>query len=255
MRSIAGAAGAATRRPGLRHLLGARSVAVVGASEDAAKVGYRPVRFLLDYGYEGQILPVNPRLETCQGLVCAPSVSALAAPPDVVVVVVRAALVPGVLREAATLGVRGAVVISSGFGETGPEGAELEAEVAEIARGHGMAVCGPNSVGIIHVPSRLALTFTEGLVRGELRPGRIGMVSQSGAFGTVIFAQAQARGLGSTLTSARATRPCSASPTTSRTSSTSLAYRWSAATSKGFGTASTSCARPPPRASATHRSS
>jgi acyl-CoA synthetase (NDP forming) len=183
-------------RPRLRDLLDAVSVAVVGASEDSAKVGYRPVRYLLDHGYRGRILPVNPRLDRCQGLPCAATLSDLDEPPDVVVVVVRAQLVPGVLEEAARLGVRGAVVISSGFGESGEAGAELEREVAAIARRHSMAVCGPNSVGIVHTPARLTLTFTEGLVRGELREGRIGMVSQSGAFGTVIFAQAQARGLG-----------------------------------------------------------
>ena len=94
------------------------------------------------------------------------------------------------------LGVRAAVVLSSGFGESGADGVALEREVAAIARRHDMAVVGPNSVGVVHVPGRLSLSFSEALVRGSPRSGGIGMVSQSGAFGTVLFATAQSRGLG-----------------------------------------------------------
>ncbi|NIU20019.1 MAG: CoA-binding protein, partial [Actinobacteria bacterium] len=102
-------------------------------------------------------------------------------------VVVAAGRTEAIVREAAELGVPAALIITSGFGEIDADGAALERTLAAVAREHGMMLVGPNSVGVIHAPNRLALTFSEALSRGPLtRPGGIGIVSQSGAFGTVI---------------------------------------------------------------------
>lgn len=180
----------------LRPLLAPAAVAVVGASPDPGKVGHRPLRFLLDHGYRGRIYPVNPGYPEILQLRCYPSLRDLPEVPEAVAIIVAAARVPEVLAEAAALGVRAAVIISSGFAEAGPAGARLQEEVAEIARRSGMAVCGPNTVGLVHTGCNLALTFSEALTRGRLLPGPVGFVSQSGAFGTVILALARERGIG-----------------------------------------------------------
>ncbi|HSG79630.1 MAG TPA: acetate--CoA ligase family protein [Acidimicrobiia bacterium] len=181
----------------LRRMLDARSVAVVGASSDPKKIGFRPVDYLLRIGYTGAIYPVNPGMERLGDLACYPSLSELPEVPDLVAVVVAAHRCEAIVREAAEMGVPAALVITSGFGEIDAEGAALERTLADIARAHDMVLVGPNSVGVIHAPNRLAVTFTEALSRGPLtRSGGIGIVSQSGAFGTIIFALARAADLG-----------------------------------------------------------
>ncbi len=180
----------------VRQMLDAQSIAVVGASGDPAKIGYLPVDYLVKFGYEGRIYPVNPRLGEVRGHRAYPSLSALPEVPDIAAIMVAAPLVPGVLEEAGRLGVRGALVISAGFAEVDHDGAALQARLVEIAQAHGIHMIGPNSVGIIHSPTKMALTFTAALRQGELAPtGRIGIVSQSGAFGTVLYGVARHEGL------------------------------------------------------------
>ena len=181
----------------LRRMLDAQSVAVVGASSDPKKVGFRPVDYLLRVGYEGRIYPVNPSTDRLGDLPCYPTLSDLPEVPELVAVVVAARFTEAVVSEAARLGVPAVLMITSGFGEIDAEGAALEQRLASIAHEHGMVLVGPNSVGVIHSPNRLAVTFTEALSRGTLtRPGGIGIVSQSGAFGTIIFALARDADLG-----------------------------------------------------------
>jgi acyl-CoA synthetase (NDP forming) len=180
----------------VRRMLEARSIAVVGASGDPSKIGYLPVDYLVKFGYGGTIYPVNPRLVEVRGHTAYPSLAALPEVPDVVAVMVGAARVPAVLEEAGRLGVPGVVVITAGFAEVDQEGAALQGQLVEIADSHGMWMIGPNSVGIIHSPSKMALTFTAALRQGPLAPsGRIGIVSQSGAFGTVLYGVARHAGL------------------------------------------------------------
>lgn len=185
-----------SRKVAVQAMLSAESVAVVGATDDPGKPGFRLLDYLTRFGYRGRVYPVNPRLETCQGMACYPDLESLPEVPQLVGVVVAARRVPGILREAATLGVGSAVVISAGFAEAGTEGGRLQDEVAEIARSHPILICGPNSVGITRSANSMALTFTEALTRGPLAAGHVGMVSQSGAFGTVLYAQARDRGIG-----------------------------------------------------------
>lgn len=180
----------------ISRMLAAKSVAIVGASDDERKVGYRPVDFLVRFGYQGDIYPVNRRLERCRGLRCYPSLMALPCVPDLVVVVVGARHVAEVLTEAASLGVPAAVLLTAGFAELGPEGRTLQDEITKIAASSGMLLVGPNSVGVAHAPNALTATFTEALTRGELPPGRTAIVSQSGAYGTVMLAEARERSVG-----------------------------------------------------------
>ena len=135
------------RSPLLRHFAGRRrletldalfaprSIALVGASQDPRKIGGRPLVFLKRYGYPGEIYPINPQYAEVQGLRAFPSLAALPAPPEQVVVALPAAKVPDVLDEAAVAGAKSAVVFSAGFAETGPEGARLQDRMAAtIAR-------------------------------------------------------------------------------------------------------------------------
>lgn len=181
---------------GLQTLFSARSVAVVGASADPGKPGSRPLAYLKQFGYTGAVYPVNPRLQTCQGLRCYPSLQQLPVVPDLVIVIINAAMVPDLLDEAGRLGVKAAVVISAGFAEAGDEGRRLQQRVADVADAHDMVVCGPNTVGVVRGTNRLVATFTEALSRGEVTEGPVALISQSGAFGTVLYAAARERGLG-----------------------------------------------------------
>ncbi|MGH2945830.1 MAG: acetate--CoA ligase family protein, partial [Solirubrobacteraceae bacterium] len=186
---------AATRtamRPAMSALFEPESVAVIGASPDMQKPGGRCLAFLKQFGYAGPVYPVNPRYEQIGGDACYPALAAVPGAIDLVVLAVPAPAVPGYVREAAELGVRGAIVCSSGFSETGAEGAALEAEVGAAARAAGMALVGPNSLGVLDLSSNLAATFSTALHHDvELRPGPIAFVSQSGAMGAAILSLAQ----------------------------------------------------------------
>jgi acetate---CoA ligase (ADP-forming) len=185
-----------SRGPALQALLSPGSVAIVGASDDPGKPGYRPLAYLKQFGFKGAIYPVNPRLQRCQDVTCYPSLQALPEVPDLAVIIVNAARVPDLLEEAGRRGIRAAVIISAGFAEAGEEGRRLQGRVVDIAASHNMVVCGPNTVGVVRAQSRLAATFTEALSRGDVTEGSVALVSQSGAFGTVLYAQARERGVG-----------------------------------------------------------
>lgn len=178
----------------LERLLRPGSIAILGASEDFVKINGRPLKFLLDKGYAGRIFPVNPKYEKLAGLRCYPSVGTIAEPVDLAIVAVPAAAVMESLRQCVAAGVGSAVVFSSGFGETGDAGRELERAVAELARRSGLRLCGPNTLGFMNTFDRVLATFSQA-GDGETPPGPIGFVTQSGAFGTAIFALARQRGL------------------------------------------------------------
>ncbi|MBI2525116.1 MAG: acetate--CoA ligase family protein [Candidatus Rokubacteria bacterium] len=179
----------------LRPLLDARSVAIVGASTNPEKVSGRPLRYLLRHGFGGRIYPINAAAAEVQGLPAYGDIGCLPEVPDLAVVCVPAAQVPRELDRCADAGIPAAVVLSSGFAETGAEGARLQAEIASIARCRGILLCGPNSVGVINVWQRLTASFSAHL-EGDLLAGSIAFVSQSGAMGTTTFNRMQDEGLG-----------------------------------------------------------
>lgn len=169
-----------------------QSVAVVGASRQPGKVGHEVLSNLLRGGYAGRIIPVNPRAESIEGLACAPSLGAIGAPPDLVVITVPAQAVPQVIEECGRVQVRAVVIITSGFREAGPAGADLERSVVETARAAGIRVLGPNCLGVMSTPTGLNASFG-----GDLPPrGGIGYVSQSGSLLAAIVDLARAEGLG-----------------------------------------------------------
>lgn len=168
---------AEARKHRLGRLLRPRSVALVGAS-DRSNWSTRIHDALGVIGYAGAVHYVNPKGGTAHGHPLHRSVRDLPEVPDLAYVMVPAAAVLDALTDAAEAGVRAAVILSSGFAETGPEGAARQAELAALADKHDMVVLGPNSLGYVSAQARIALKPFQ---RGEaLLPGPIGVVSQSG---------------------------------------------------------------------------
>lgn len=185
-----------TPNGGLDALFRPRSVAIIGASDDAARIGGRPLRYLRESGFAGPVWPVNPTRRTVQGVPAYASLANVAGVPDVALIAVPAAAVPQAMRDCASHGVKAAIVFSAGFGETGEAGRAVQAEVMAIARAAGIRVLGPNCLGVHSAIDRFVGTFGSILDRGLPDPGPIGIVSQSGAFGMYLAYLTQSRGLG-----------------------------------------------------------
>lgn len=184
--------------PNLDAMFKPRSIALVGASGEATKLSGRPLRFLLQYGYQGKIYPVNPRYEEVAGLKCYPSLAAVPDEIDLAVIALPAAAVPAALKECAAKGVKAATVFSAGFAEVGEEGRKLQEEIRDIALAGGIALDGPNCAGLLSVREKVFATFNTAMERGAPLEGPVAFVSQSGALGTYMFAAAQDAGVGFT---------------------------------------------------------
>lgn len=179
----------------LQRMLSPKSIAIVGVSSDFNKLNGRPMKFLLDKGYAGAIYPVNPKYDEIAGIKCYASVMDLPEPADLAVVAVPAKLVLETVRQLGAANVASAVIFSSGFGEMGPEGKALEAEVAQVAREGGVRICGPNGLGLINAFEGVMATFSQ-YADADTPAGPVGFVTQSGAFGTAINALARNRYMG-----------------------------------------------------------
>ena len=167
----------------LRAFFNPASVAVVGASRNEKGLGHTVLKNILDFGFPGRVYAVNPKAACVLGLDCFPDLISIPGPVDLVVVVVPQPLVAGVMRDAVAKGAKGAVVITAGFREVGPEGLAAEREITRIAREGGMRILGPNILGIIDTKSRLDATFAA----AQPSAGDIAFVSQSGALLTAIL--------------------------------------------------------------------
>lgn len=179
----------------LENLLNPASIAIVGASRNLEKLNGRPLKYLLEKGYRGRIYPVNPNYDAIAELTCYPDIASVPEAVDLAVIGVAAARVPDTLRACAEKGVGAAIVFSSGFSETGVEGAGLEEEIRRIAADGGIALCGPNTLGLINSFERVMATFSQ-FANGDTPAGPVGFVTQSGAFGTAIAALARNRDMG-----------------------------------------------------------
>jgi acetyl coenzyme A synthetase (ADP forming)-like protein len=178
----------------LRSFLAPRSVAVVGASRSRGTIGGEVFHNLLAYGFQGPVFPVNPKAEVVQSVSAYPSIRDVPGPVDLAVIVVPADAVIDVARDCAAKGVRGLVVISAGFAETGEEGTVRQRELMAVCREAGMRLIGPNCMGIMNTASdvRLNATFAPSVPP----QGRVGFLSQSGALGLAIIDYAESLGLG-----------------------------------------------------------
>lgn len=184
----------------LDTLFSPRSIAVVGASGDPSSLSGRPLQILHQHHYEGRIYPVNPRHRQIAGVRAYQSIEDVPEQVDLAVIAVRAAMVPGLLKECAAAGARNAVVFSSGFAEESPAGAVAEAGLREIAASCGMRILGPNAEGFfnLHAGTPVSFSPTVDYERGLTRliPGNVAVISQSGGLGFALFNWAQGVGLG-----------------------------------------------------------
>lgn len=169
-------------------------IAVVGASRSRNSVGGILFANLLRGRFEGVVYPVNPTADAIQGVVAYPSLRACPEPPDLAIVAIPADGVADVVREAGELGVGAVCVISAGFAETGPDGRRRQQEMLEAAAAHDVRLIGPNCMGVLNGAADIRMngTFSSPFPQ----PGQVAFVSQSGATGLSVLADAERRGLG-----------------------------------------------------------
>ncbi len=186
--------------PGARALAALfepKSVAVVGASEDATRMGGGLIlRFLDLHGYGGAVYPVNPKYEAVNGLKCFPSLADLPGPVDLAVLSVPAKVVRQAVEALEPGRVKCFLVITSGFGELGEDGRRIERELMDLIRGKGGRAVGPNSVGSINLWNGAVPSITQLLDRTDVAPGNVALASQSGAVGAAILTEAERQGIG-----------------------------------------------------------
>lgn len=176
----------------LTALFEPESVAIIGASGSPGKVGHSVVANLLDAGYQGRILPVNPKGGKILGLPVSTAIADLPAPLDLAVICIPPAMVLDALEELGSLPTRAAIVITAGFKEIGREGYALEERLKEIAARHKMALLGPNCLGLNNTATGLNATFAA----GTPPEGSIAFFSQSGALCTAILDWALGENIG-----------------------------------------------------------
>ena len=177
-------------------LLRPRSVALVGASADPGKTTARAQRYLRKHGYGGRIRPINPRHSEILGEPAFPSLAALPEPVDHAFIMVSAEAVPEVVAECGERGVPCATILADGFAEGGAAGIALQEKVLATAHAQGVRLLGPNSMGVINIPERIALTVNAALDTPTLLSGPLGVLSHSGSLLGTLLSRGQARGLG-----------------------------------------------------------
>lgn len=173
-----------------------RSVAVIGASDTETKIGGTPLHYLKSRGYAGRVIPINPKAPEIQGLPAYPNIKDAPGPIDLAIIAVPAALAVQALQDCADAGVKGVVMFSAGFAEVGEDGIAQQARMTEIARRSGLRLMGPNCLGFMNIEEKVFATFAPVVNMGVAPKGRIGLVSQSGAFGGFAFSVARERGIG-----------------------------------------------------------
>jgi acetyltransferase len=160
-----------------------KSIGVVGASQRIGRAT-RVIVNLQKFGYGGRIYPINPKYPEILGLPCYPDLASTPEAPETIVVAIPAADVPALLTTAAERGVRGAVILSSGFAEEGPKGQERQAVLERLAAERGLLICGPNCYGVFNV--RLGSAAFGADFIGSPQPGSVAVISQSGGFSHAI---------------------------------------------------------------------
>ncbi|HTL25328.1 MAG TPA: acetate--CoA ligase family protein [Burkholderiales bacterium] len=180
----------------LSSLIAPKSVAIIGASENPNKIGGRPIFYMQKHGFKGKIFPVNPGRSEIQGLKAYPSLAALPEVPELALVIVSGDAAVATVDECAARGVKSAIVIASGFGETGEAGRKVQAGMTERARAKGMRIVGPNTQGLANFGNGTIASFSTMFVEVPALDGPIGVVSQSGGMSSVTYGLCRRRGLG-----------------------------------------------------------
>ena len=169
------------------------AVALIGASTRPNAVGHVIAQNLMAGGFEGPVMPVNPKYTAVGGVLCYPDVAHLPVTPDLAVICTPPQTVPGLIAELGARGTRGVIVVTAGFNELGnAEGKALQQAILDAARPTLMRIAGPNCIGIISTPAHLNASFAH----LNAKPGHVAFVAQSGAMLTTVLDWATARGIG-----------------------------------------------------------
>lgn len=177
----------------LESLYRPKSIAVVGASANPNKLGYVLLKNVIDYGFKGKLYPINPSGGEILGYAVKTSLADVGQPVDLVLISIPGPGVPAVVKVAGEYGCKNAVVLSSGFGEMGGEGEVAQEDISAICRSTGLRVLGPNCMGVYNNTDDLNGTYFWELPRIK---GSVSFISQSGAFGGVMFNEIRAREMG-----------------------------------------------------------
>ncbi|MDH5376403.1 MAG: acetate--CoA ligase family protein [Candidatus Bathyarchaeota archaeon] len=161
-----------------------KSVAVVGATNNPLKFGHYLLLNIIDLGFKGKVYPVNLKADEVLGLKAYPRVDLIPDEVEVVAVIVPAPSVPQVMRDCAKKGVKGVVILSSGFREVGGEGIKFEREIVETAKKAGIRIVGPNTTGILNTSNGFTTSFVP---LPKLRKGNVALVAQTGLFAAAAF--------------------------------------------------------------------
>ena len=189
----------AIKKDELDVLFRPRSVAVMGASSDAKKIGGRPIFFLKHYDFAGDIYPINPNYDEIQGMKAYKALADVPGDVDLALIALPSAMVEDAVTACADKGVKAAVIFSSGYAETGEAGEAAQERLLEIARASGMRIMGPNCMGLAGFDARMIMTFGFSMETMPPELGPIGIVSQSGAYGAVAYYESRDRQLGVSL--------------------------------------------------------
>lgn len=178
----------------IERLIRPRSIAVIGASADPSKTSGRPVSYLQKHGFAGAIYPVNPKIGEIGGLKCYADIASLPDVPDVGLVLLGAERAHIAVRELSERGTAAAIVLASGFTETGAEGAARQKQLVQAAGS--MRLLGPNTIGLVNLTDNIVLSASGALAMDHFPAGSIALVSQSGGILGAVLSRAAARGIG-----------------------------------------------------------
>ena len=178
----------------IERLIRPRSVAIIGASADPSKTAGRPVSYLRKHGFAGKIYPVNPKVADIGGLACYADIASLPEVPDVGIVLLGAERAHIAVRQLSERGAAAAIVLASGYTETGADGAARQRQLMEAAGS--MRLLGPNTIGLVNLTDNIVLSASGALAMDHFPLGAIGLVSQSGGILGALLSRAAARGVG-----------------------------------------------------------
>ena len=179
----------------LSRLFNPRSIAVVGASQDERTISGQPIKYLRKHAYRGRVYAVNPKYQEVGGFPCYADIESLPEAPDLAMMAVAAARVPGMIEACGRKGIGFVILFTAGFAEVGGEGARLQDEIASIARRYGIGLIGPNCQGIISTTHDVYAGFG-GPYEFRYKAGPLSLVSQSGGFGFAVANMAEDAGVG-----------------------------------------------------------
>ena len=180
----------------LKAALNPKSVAIVGASDNPHKVGGRPILFMNKYGFKGRVYPINPARAEVQGYKAYPDLASLPEVPDIAIVALAGEATVQAVEQCAEMGVKVAVILASGYGETGAEGKKIQDAMLAKARAAGMRIVGPNSQGLANFGTGAIANFSTMFHDLPCIPGPVAIVSQSGALSQLIYSLLHKRGVG-----------------------------------------------------------